>query len=671
MRVKGISLRVKIAAISLICMLVSLLIVASISGSIFKKHMKNQAESHLFLVVNEIGKKIEANDSAVKSIEAQFENNIRFVAKTLSESRDLSNDYLKRIAEKTGVSEINIANADREIIYSNLEGNLGWVYPESHSAYPIFTGQKEEIIEKVRRSETDDYYYKYGAIALEDGGIIQIGIRAEEIMKAVEAFDKQKLIEELGQDENIVYAMIVDRNLKAICHSDKEKIGMKLSDEGSKLAAVEGKQYSDKIFYKEANANILDIAIPLFENEKHVGALKVGISLEGIQAGISEIIKSSIYILVICFIVAGLFIILLLGNINKPLKTLTEYAKVLSEGDLTRQVNIKNSDEIGILAKAFNTIGVNLKNLVEEAMHSSKQLGENSENLSFTTQEVLAQAQNMSATTEEIAAGMEENNASVEEVTASFEEIARATRELAKRAEEGNTIAIEIDKRAQEMKENAMRSRKITDDMYEERHNKIIKALEKSKVVVEIEKMSNIISQIAEQINLLSLNAAIEAARAGEQGRGFAVVAEEIRKLAEESSNTVSSVKPIIDEVQGAVRELSENAEGILEFIDDKISSDYDLLENTGDQYMKDSEVISSLVSNFAATTEEISASMDEISTNIEAINTTIEESASGTNEIASNITQITTAIQDIAKIAESQLKSANKINAIINEFKV
>lgn len=669
-KAKGFSLKVKITIISLICMLMSLSIITAISGYTINKNMRKQVEDDLFLVVSQIAQKIEADDIASQNLEDQFENNIRFVAKTLSESENMSNEYLIRVAKKTGVSEINIANANKEIIYSNQNGNLGWVYPESHGAYPLFTGQEKEVMEKIRKSQNDENYYKYGAIALEDGGIIQIGIRAEEIMKAIKVFDKQRHIEQLSANENIIYAMVIDKDLKAVAHNDKEKIGIQLEDEGSKTAAIDGQEYTGKIYDEEAGVQVLDILVPLHEKGKHVGALKVGISLEQVKGTVDEIIMKSIYILIASFVIAGLFIMLFLGNLTKPLKKLEEHAKIISEGDLTQQVSIKNNDEIGMLAKAFNTISFNLKNLVKEAMQSSSQLSEASEYLSATTEEVLAQAENMSATTEEIAAGMEENNNSIEEVTASFEEIARATRQLANKADEGNGIAFEIGKRANKMKENAIESRSLTDEMYKEKQQQIKKAVEKSKVVIEIENMSNVISEIAEQINLLALNAAIEAARAGDQGRGFAVVAEEVRKLAEQSASTVSKVKPVIDEVQGAVKELAQNAEGILGFIDEKISSDYDLLENTGKQYITDSEVISGLVSDFAATTEQISASMEEVNRTIDTISTTIEQSAAGSNDIANSIVEITTAVQEVAKIAEDQLESASNINTVINKFK-
>lgn len=669
--VKGVSLRIKITALSLISMLLALSIMTIISGYTINKHMKGQLEDSIFTVVDQVAKKIETNEKAIEVLEKQFEDKIRLVAQIISESENVSNEYLKKVEEKTGVAEINIANENREIIYSNLKDNLGWVYPESHNANSLFTGQNIEIIEDVRKSETDQYFYKYGGIALENGGILQVGIRAEEINEIEKAFDKQNLIEELSQNGNIVYSIILDKSLKAIAHSNPDKIGSILEDEGSKAAAINGENYSSKRFNKETNEEVLDVLVPLYNNGSHIGALKVGMSLKHIQMGIKEIIVNSVYILITLFLVAGLFIILFLGKITKPLNRLSEYAGYISEGDLTREVTIKGNDEIGILAGAFNRISTNFKGLIKEAVKSTNQLDEGSHQLSATTEEVLAQTENMSATAEEIAAGMEENNASIEEVNASFHEINRATRELSERAEEGNILADEIGKRAENMEKNAIESRRIMDNMYKEKQSQIKKAVEKSRVVVEIESMSNAISEITEQINLLALNAAIEAARAGEQGRGFAVVAEEIRKLSEESSNTVLNIKPIIDEVQGVVKRLSENAEGILDFIDEKISSDYVLLENTGKQYMKDSQAFSNLVTDFAATSEEISASMDEISTNLEAVTATVEQSAEGSNEIAQSIIEITKAIQEVAKIAQDQLKSAGDINKIVNKFKI
>jgi len=670
-KTKGISLRFKITILSLVSMLLSLSLITGISSYTIDKHMKKQVSKDLMLVMKEIAHGIEADDKALANLEKQFEGKLRFVAQILSETENVSNEYLARVAEKTGVAEINIVDENREIIYSNLDGNLGWIYPEGHPASPLFTGQKKEIMEKVRKSQTDENYYKYGAIALENGGIIQVGIRAEEIKKIEEDYDKQKIIEELSKNENILYAAVIDKDLKVVAHSDIEKIGTELNDEASKIGAVEGKEYSEKIHNEETNSEIIEIVVPLKQNGSLMGALKVGISLEHVKAGVRDIIIKSIYILLASFLIAGLLIILFLGGMIKPLNVLAKFADAVAKGDLSKEISIKKNDEIGMLAKAFNTMSANLKKLVQEVIHSSGDLSESSEQLSATTEELLAQAQNVSATTEEIAAGMEQNNASIEQVTASFEEISRATRQLAKKAEEGNSLAGEIGNRAQKMKSDAVSSQKITNDMYKEKQSQIKKAVEKSRVVTEIENMSNIISGIAEQINLLALNAAIEAARAGEQGRGFAVVAEEVRKLAEESSNTVSKIKPIIDEVQGAVKELAENAEGILGFIDGKISDDYDLLVDTGNQYIEDSQVIGNLVSDFAEAAEQISASMDEINTTVEMISTTIEESAAGSNDIAGSMTEMTIAIQEVAKVAEKQLELTNKLNNMINRFKV
>lgn len=622
-------------------------------------------------LANQVTRELEINNSALHTIESQFEDKVISVAKMIAETENITNEYLIEISKKADVSEINIAGKDKKILYSNLQANIVWIYPINHSTYPVFTGEKSELIEKIRQSEVDKKYYKYAALALKNGGIVQIGIIADKI-KSVEAdFDKQNLVQSLAKSENIVYALIIDKNLKTVAHSNLDSIGKQLSDAGSKSAAVDEKVYKGTYFYDTENVEVMDVLVPLYDNGEHIGAVNIGISMKNLQAGINDMIKKSILMAIISFIVMGILMTLVINTIVKPLNLLRESAEEVSDGDLTKEIPVKSKDEIGLLTNTFNKITKSLKDIIKATTVNANDLNNSSQHLSATTEQVLAQAENVHTTTQQIAAGMEESSASVEDIDSSINEVTFATRTLAKKAKDGNIISQEIEVRARKLKSNAQESRKATTAMYLQRQDAILKAVEKSSVVQEIEQMSKVISDIAEKINLLSLNTAIEAARAGEQGRGFAVVAAEVGKLAEQSTKTVSGIAPIIKDVQASVTDLSENAKSILTFIDEEVSLNHELLEKTGDQYMKDSETINNLVQDFVASTEEILSSMEEVTAAIETMSGSIEQSNLGSQDIASSISEISVAIQEVSKITQAQARSANDLNNLVDKFKI
>lgn len=383
--------------------------------------------------------------------------------------------------------------------------------------------------------------------------------------------------------------------------------------------------------------------------------------------------RHAVYVSTLINLLVTVSLILLVNNILiiKPIRKIIFIMDQVSKGDLTKLIDIDKNDEIGSIVKACNKALGNTKDVIEDVKGNSGMLNTYSEELAVTAQQITVQTQNASAVTQEIAAGMEECNASTEEIKASIAEITEATRKLAEKAEEGSTSTKGMMERAESMKESAEKSKGITEAIYSERRERIMEDVEKSKVVQEIGKMSHIISDIAEQINLLALNAAIEAARAGEQGRGFAIVAEEVRKLAEQSAQTVSNINPVINEVQEVFKDLTQNADDILNFIEEKVTPDYELLLDTGDQYMKDSEFISILVGEYASGTEAILKAMEQMSQAVQSVAGAIEQSTVGSQDIVGNITEINSSIEEVVKVAQKQLESSKQLNTITDRFKI
>ncbi|MBB6218601.1 methyl-accepting chemotaxis protein [Anaerosolibacter carboniphilus] len=361
--------------------------------------------------------------------------------------------------------------------------------------------------------------------------------------------------------------------------------------------------------------------------------------------------------------------ILLTRMITSPLKKCVNLAETIARGDLTKQVDIRSKDELGVLAVSLNKAVVNTQDLIKDIAMNSADMSASSQELSATTEEVLAQMQNISISTQGIAQGMEDNSASLEEINASSQEVSTTSDKLVEKAMQGNTSVLEILSRAETMRQNAEQSKKDAVTLYQEKQNKIVQAIEAGKVVEEIETMADDIASISHQINLLALNAAIEAARAGESGRGFAVVAGEVRKLAEASSRTVTDIQNITKQVYSAFDNLSINAREILQFIDEKVYKDYEALVSTGIQYKNDAEYIGNLTDNFKDSAKNIANVIEQVGIAIESVSATSEETTASVHVITDNTSQVADAIEEVSKVAQSQAELAEKLNAMIQKF--
>ena len=183
--------------------------------------------------------------------------------------------------------------------------------------------------------------------------------------------------------------------------------------------------------------------------------------------------------------------------------------------------------------------------------------------------------------------------------------------------------------------------------------------------------MADTIANIAEQTNLLALNAAIEAARAGEQGRGFAVVAEEVRKLAEQSSEAVTSIQDTILKVQQAFKSSIDNGKDLLEFINKDVNAQLKAYEETGNNYYEDSEFISKMSEEIAAMSEEITASVGQINEAMQNMTDIDQNSIDQMESINESIEQSTNAIEEIDSTAKRQAELVEDLNEIILKFKV
>jgi len=432
------------------------------------------------------------------------------------------------------------------------------------------------------------------------------------------------------------------------------------TEEAMKIMDKESKEAFDT-----ASTNLLKLA---FLNKDMTG----NASLEG-DKQYSIAIKITLGIIIVLSIVSICIAIVIIGSIRKPLNILKRELDTLSEkgGDLTQRIIVPSKDEINEVANSLNKFIDNIRNIVSSVNESADSIEVVMDTINTTVTDLNENIEGVSATTEELSATMEETAASAQEMTATSQEIERAVESISEKSQEGAVQAGQINKRASDIKESVQAARKKSTEIFIITKTNLEKAIESSKIVDKINVLSESIMDISSQTNLLALNAAIEAARAGEAGKGFSVVAEEIRKLAEQSKDTVTEIQNITNKVTNSVIDLSENSNKLLEFMETDVANDYTTMINVADEYSKDAEFVDNLVSEFSSTSEELLASLSEVLKTIDGVAGAASEGAGGTTDIAIRISEISNKSNGLSEEALKSKENADKLKQDISKFKI
>jgi len=400
--------------------------------------------------------------------------------------------------------------------------------------------------------------------------------------------------------------------------------------------------------------------------------LAIQISLAELNSSVQSLMALLIIICVIAVLISTVAILFLVKSISRGIMNVQKFAGSLADGDFTIDpIQVRTEDEVGRMSVSLNEMYAGNKEVIQRMSKHAIDISESSKRLRDTSAVLQEQLEEIHDYMSKVNEAMLSTSAATEQVNASTQEVLSNVNLLAGETADNSNMAKEIKDKAAQIKEDCQASSDSTAKMSEQFEKNLQLSIEDAAVVANISELADVISNIAEQINLLSLNASTEAARAGEAGKGFAVVASEIGNLATSTTDAINKIQSTIEQVQKAFSSLTKDAQGMLDFVQNTVTPDYAKFLDVANQYGKDANTFEESSESISEMSNNIRSIMTEVTSAIQNITEATQDTTQTNQNILGAVDQVSDQVENVASMSHAQDSIAFDLDQVVAQFKL